>query len=446
MKIFYNSFVVFSCLILAACFQQGLAMKGTLGQPIPKANVSLLPTGNALNPLSQNGAMGFPSELVQRIVSFLGCGSYLDIARLMRLRQVCKLWVTILTNDFIKQNARMNVGNMDDNELWWIIEGHSLAADLRLFCMRKLWLSSAREQNATTYLISFLFSREANYVEVGQTYQAIKKGRFDVNKQKFALRDELGDVVKNSKGRLQKAFILDLCLSAVYQKPVDQIKIFDLLVSRGLDLSNHAALDSIVTFYAPESEVSSVLSHLIAMQYKNVDCQYLFERISDRLRSLIPNGFVTRPDCRNQERLEAVLQDDIFPLVDICLGTKSWEDLLSIAAYDCNACVLKILLNKIDRVDIDATNIVKSAYKGYKEFDQKMAAPTFERHGTRNFLYCLIAEACLAHCIRVIRESGKCIFPENTTHDQELVAFFSDLERNKQVVEARMYKFFSPAE
>jgi len=47
----------------------------------------------------------------------------------------------------------------------------------------------------------------------------------------------------------------------------------------------------------------------------------------------------------------------------------------------------------------------------------------------------LSTEVCLVNCVRVIQESGKCIFPENTTSDQELVAFFRDLEHAKKVAE-----------
>ncbi len=100
-------------------------------------------TINAITPADPSGYMGLPREVLLHIFSSIRVKTCLQLARLIALQSVCKVWLKTFTIDLIQDGLSPHKNDKSEGMLFeecsQKLLGRGLAAQCRRFCMRTLW-------------------------------------------------------------------------------------------------------------------------------------------------------------------------------------------------------------------------------------------------------------------------------------------------------------------
>jgi len=208
---------------------------------------------------TQIGTLILPDEVITNICNSLSAETYLQAAKLMKLRQVCTAWKAFLTNDFIKQHMAKHLipleqTNYDDyiTKLAQAIMGRGLASRIAEFCLCKLWSypNPSIKGAAFSKALTLVFRRKKRKGEISynnidreliidyRLMEVLRKIFTHVNPRSILYFniEHISDRTPTEKS------VLDLCLNSRYTKAEYRDELLQLLRSRGLDISDQIIL------------------------------------------------------------------------------------------------------------------------------------------------------------------------------------------------------------
>gem|GEM_PF-3398312 len=250
MKFTRQFFITFICLNTFTNFECGLAMDTISCTQMTHASKD-----------TQTGTVILLDEVITYIRNLLSAATYLQAAKLMKFRRVCKLWNDSLTNDFIKQRMAMHLipleqTNYDDyiTKLAQAIAGRGLGSRVAEFCLCKLWSypNPSIKREAFCRALTAVFCRKKRKNEI--SYNNIDRKLIIDYKLMKVLRNIFAHVSSHvfmyfniqhiPDYRHTATSVLDLCLNARYTKAEYKDELLLLLRSRGLDISDQIILGS----------------------------------------------------------------------------------------------------------------------------------------------------------------------------------------------------------